>query len=593
MIDRTTKLRWRRRIRRSRQQVEEIGLHTEEHLERHLFRRLGRLYQVRRFILSWLLLIGVLITGVILQTRGLSNYYQILRPVPGGTYSEGILGAFTNANPLYATGGVDGAVSRLLFSGLLTYNQNNELVGDIAKSWQVDSTGKKYTVKLRDDVRWHDGKPLTAKDVVFTYQTIQNADAHSPLQSSWNGIKLDAPDKYTVIFRLRNTLATFPYALTTGIVPKHVLQGVPAAQLRSDKFNTISPVGTGPFRWDVLEVSGTTIESRQERIRLVANKRYHAGVPKLQRFVIRSYRSEAQLLKSFEDHEINAVVGLTTLPDTVKSLREVQDYSIPLTGEVMVFFNTSQTIFKDVRIRKALVKAADPDAIIRGLDHPVIPADGPLLKSHLGYDPKLTQLATNLKTAKALLDEAGWKKGSDGIRKKGNTPLKFSLVGQTTGEYSYVTKVLQEQWKKVGVEVEVVLQSDDKLQNTVATHDYQALLYGISLGTDPDVFAYWHSSQADSRSATRLNLSEYSSNIADRALEAGRTRSGTTLRAAKYRPFLKAWQADAPALALYQPRFLYITRGVVHGFNAMVMNNAIDRYANVNNWMIREVKTNR
>ncbi len=116
------------------------------------------------------------------------------------------------------------------------------------------------------------------------------------------------------------------------------------------------------------------------------------------------------------------------------------------------------------------------------------------------------------------------------------------------------------------------------------------MLYGISLGPDPDAYAYWGSTQADERAANRVNFSEYKSTVADRALESGRTRSDPALRTVKYKPFLEAWRNDAPALALYQPRYLYVTRDTVFGFNPSVINVATDRYSNVAHWMIHQEK---
>lgn len=591
MVNRTTRLRWRRRVRRSRVAVEDIGIQTEENLERHLFRRLSRLYGVRRFIGTWLLLVGLLITGVVLQTRGLSSYYQTLKPAPGGTYTEGILGSFTNANPLYASGGVDGTVSRLVFASLLKYDVNNQLAGDLAEHWEIDASELRYTVRLRENLRWHDGQALTVDDVIFTYKTIQNPDARSPLLPSWQGINLEKVDDRTVVFILPNTLSSFPHALTNGIVPKHLLEQTPPSQLRSVRFNTAQPIGAGPFKWETIEVDGTTPEQRQESVGLIANETYHGGAPKLQRFTIRSFRNEKQLLESFEQRQLNAIVGLTSLPDTLKQLDNIEERSIPLTGEVLIFFKTTGPVLADVKVRQALIKAADTTVIINGLGHPVIPARGPLLQSHIGFDKGLVQFPTNVAEANSLLDAAGWPRREDGIRARGEEPLTFQLYARSTSEYQYVTRELQKQWREVGVDAEVILQEDNELQTTVADHSYDALLYGISLGTDPDVFAYWHSSQADPRAATRLNLSEYKSVTADRALEAGRTRSDPALRAAKYRPFLETWRNDAPALVLYQPRLLYITNATVYGFSPRQLNNATERFANVEQWMIREVKT--
>ena len=124
MIDRTTRLRWRRKYRRKKQQVEDMSLHAEEHLEKHFFRRLTRLFGVRRFILGWILLV-LLLTGIVgYQMRILTKDYQKTTPISGGIYTEGVIGAFTNANPLYAAGSVDNSVSRLVFSSLLQYDQS-------------------------------------------------------------------------------------------------------------------------------------------------------------------------------------------------------------------------------------------------------------------------------------------------------------------------------------------------------------------------------------------------------------------------------------------------------------------------------------
>jgi peptide/nickel transport system substrate-binding protein len=295
VIDRTTKLRWRRRYRQSRQQVEGLGAQADEHLETHFIKRISRLPEVRRFIFTWIAFILLLIVGVIFQARALESSYLTLQPAAGGTYAEGMVGNFTNANPLYASNTVDSSVSRLVFSGLLKYNQNNQLVGDLAERWQVDERGLHYTVRLRPNLVWQDGHPLTADDIVFTYQTIQNPDAKSPLANSWQNITITATDARTIEFILPNALSSFAYGLTNGIVPKHLLSGIPAAQLRSVAFNTVSPIGSGPFKWQAIEIHGDTPEERIQRIGFTANPSYHGGKPKLAAFVINTFHEGAAI----------------------------------------------------------------------------------------------------------------------------------------------------------------------------------------------------------------------------------------------------------------------------------------------------------
>lgn len=534
----------------------------------------------------------LLSVGGVVQLRALSGYYQENRPVPGGNFSEGVIGAFTNANPLYANGPVDSAVSRLIFSSLFAYDANNVLVGDLAQNWSVDDRGTKYTFILKPNVHWHDGELLTAEDIVFTYQTIQNPDAKSPLFGSWQGIKIEAPDAHTVTFTLPNVLSSFPYALTNGIVPKHILNSVAASQLRSADFNSVNPVGSGLFKWERIEVGGSTPETREEQIALVPNDDYYGEIPKLQHFTIHAFRDEKSLVNSFNRGELQAIAGLTKVPDPLNG-KDVHQFNVPLTGEVLVFFKTSVPALSDTRVRQALSMAVDVPSLVNGLQLPTIAAKGPLLPDMVGYDKGLAQVSFNQSQANTLLDQAGWAKGADGVRTKDNKPLVLQLFGQKNSEYEYISKELEKAWRTLGVDVQTQLLADTDLQGLVNRHDYDILLYGISLGTDPDVFAYWHSSQADPRSPNRLNFSEYKSPVVDKALEAGRTRSDAAIRAVKYRPFLEAWRNDAPALALYQPRFLYITRGTLFNFNPKVMNSATDRYSNVSNWMVHQAKANK
>ncbi len=593
---RAIKLRIRRTLRLQRRQVGELSQQAERRLENDFFKRLERLGAVRRFVGAWTLSIVLLIACVVVQTRGLSSYYQTLTPAPGGTYSEGILGAFTNANPVYATDLVDTSVSRLIFSGLLTYNQNNQLTGDLASDWSSDERGTVYTVHLRPNLQWQDGRPLTSSDVLFTYQVVQNPDAGSPLYGGWQGITITAPDPLTVVFTLPNPLASFPYSLTTGILPKHILGSTPMAQMRSVSFNTTQPVGSGPFKWQAIEVSGGSADRRQEHIALKAFDHYHFGKPKLNGFVVRTFRDPAQLTRSFQHQEVTAVAGLTQVPKALQGDGDVHEYNLPLTAAVMTFFRTQDGVLADRQVRRALTLAADTNSILNSLSYPTLPVREPLLHGQLGYNPAYSQVNYNPLDATQTLTADGWVPGKNGIRSKGTTPLSFTLYYQNSSEYTSVARQLAAQWKTVGADVKLMGQSTNDFQTTLsqapssAFHTYDALLYGISIGVDPDVYVYWDSSQIDLRSPSRLNFSQYSSVAADAALEAGRTRIDPALRSVKYQPFLQAWQNDVPALGLYQPRFLYLTHGNVYGLNEGSVNSDAQRFSNVENWEIREVR---
>lgn len=582
----SSKPRFMRKLRKRQTQVESIGMSAESLAEKHFFKRLDRLVMVRRFVISWIMFF-VLVCGVLVgQIRSLDVHFQKLQAVPGGIYTEGVLGDFTNANPLFASTAVDETVSELVFAGLLTYDNSNRLTGDLAQSYTADDAGKVYTVKLRPGLTWHDGQPLTSKDVVFTYKMIQNPDTQSFLNQGWKDITVAATDPLTVTFTLPNTLSSFPHHMTNGLIPEHLLRDVPPSELRSNVFNTLKPVGAGPFVWQKLEVTGENIDNRDQQIALRAFPEYHAGKPKLASFVVRAFRDPVRLQESFTAKEITGA-NFIEVPEAIKNDPTANVNSLMLTAANMVFFRQTKPVFADVAVRKALIQSTDIASITGALDYPTRPVKSPFLLKQLGYDPAILQAPYDPAAATAGLDAAGWVMDDRGVRVKAGQPLSFSLVAFDTEENRMVTSKLRENWKKLGVELTVKLQDSQTLQRSVAGDEYDALLYGISIGVDPDVFVYWHSSQDDPRS-NGLNFSEYNSKAADEALEAGRTRVDASLRTVKYKSFLQAWQRDAPALGLYQPRYIYVTHGTVYGLDQKMINTAPDRLRSVHNWQVRQ-----
>jgi peptide/nickel transport system substrate-binding protein len=582
----------RRIFRRKKKQVIAITETADQQIDQLLFRRLTRLANIRKFLIGWLGLIAIIVFGLSVQIKNVGNYYLKDSAVEGGTYKEGIIGSFTNANPIYATSQVDVSVSKLVFSSLFTYDSKNEIVGDLVQDYTISNNDKTYTITLKPNVKWHDGSRLTSKDVLFTYQVIQNADAKSPLFSSWQGVKVTAVDELTVVFELPTAFSPFIYSMTNGIIPEHKLKDKPIASLRSENFNTIDAIGSGPFKMGTIDVLGNRPEEREESIALNRFDDYYRGPAKLDKIIIRSFRDEQSLAKAFLGKELNAASTLSNILTEGNSDNTIKVQNIPLTSIVMLFLNNSSETLSDKKIRQALSNATDVEAIKTGLGYELKPANSPLLIGQLGYDPERVQRSFNIDEANKLLDEAGWLKNDSGKRVKDGKVLAIRLVAQSLSEYSFVAQKVQEQWSNLGLSVDVTLQSEEDMQSgTIPQHDYDVLLYGIAIGKDPDVFAYWHSSQADVRSQSRLNLSEFKNTVADESLEAGRTRVDPTVRSIKYRPFLDAWRDEAPAISLYQPRYRFVVRGTFEGFKSSEFNSAIDRYATVRDWMIRTDKT--
>ncbi len=591
MRTRLLRLRFRRRIRTGQQQAADLGTQAEQHIDRHLLRRFERLLPVRRFVIGWLCLLLLLIGAVVAQNLTLSTYYQTLRPVPGGIYNEGVKGRFTNANPLFASSDADLTVSRLVFAGLLTYDLHGNLIGDLASDYKVDEHGSTYTVHLKPHLKWQDGRPLTSADVLFTYRTIQNPDVRSSLQNAWQGIEVSAPDNLTIVFKLPGVLAAFPHNLTNGIVPEHLLANIPPGNLRSAEFNTVKPVGAGPFAWQALKAQGDgDPKHSQERIALIPFDGYQAGKPKLQEFVVQVFADESQMTQAFADKQLTAAEGLPEVPRELEHKGGVQQHNLRLAAANMVFFKTSEGVLADQKVRRSLVQAANVPQIAAKLSYPARLVREPILAGQVAYDPTLTQPGFNLAAAKAQLDSDGWPTGKNGTRGKDGRELAITLTAANTPEYRLVAGQLKDQWQKLGVKLDTQFLSAAEFQNALLSHNYEAILNGISIGADPDVFVYWDSSQADIRSVNRLNFSEYKNPAADASLEAGRTRLDPSLRAIKYRPFLEAWQQDSPALGLYQPRLLYLTNGTVAGLTDEQLPTTTDRFINVQNWEIHQAK---
>lgn len=582
---------WLNKFKISQRQVEDVSYKAEESIDRHLLRRFDRLVRVRRFVLAWVGLVVLLMGGVLAENLSLSGYYQQLMHIPGGIYSEGVEGTFTNANPIYATSDADKTVSSLVFAGLFKTNSEGNLVGDLASGYSVDSSEKVYTVHLKPNLKWQDGAPLTSKDVVFTFNTIEAPDADSPLFSSWQGIGVSATNPDTVVFKLPDVLASFPYDLTTGIIPQHLLSGITDSDLRSAEFNTAHPVGAGPFEWQALQVNnGSDPSSLETEIALRPFAGYVGGTPKLDQFTVDVFSDSNQLIGAFRSKKLTALEGVDDTPPKLFRKAGVVDNSFILRAANMVFFKTSTGVLADTNVRSALVQAADVPEIISHLGFSTVQVREPLLMGQLGYSPAYAQSPYDLSAAKQQLQSDGWIVGSDGVRTKNGQQLAFTLTALNTPEDQSVTNELKRQWAAAGARMNVQLLDPTDFQSALSYHNYDAVMTSVSIGTDPDVFVYWDSSQADIRSASRLNFSEYDSPAADQALESGRTRLDPAIRVIKYSPFLQAWQKDNPALGLYQPRLVYLTNGSVGGIGEHVINTPTDRFNNVQDWEIRETK---
>lgn len=520
---------------------------------------------VERFVFVW---VAVFVISLVLlsgQFESMDRHYLVSRPSPGGKYVEGIVGETGGINPLFPESRASRSASVLVFSGLFKSGEDGQPVMDLAEKWSINDDETVYTVKMREDAYWHDGKKVTAADTKFTFDNIQDPDVGSPFQPIWQGIEVEQTGDYEIKFTLPNPFAPFLSQLTVGILPRHLLSDVEADRMRIDGFNT-EPVGSGPFEFEDLSTSSN-------EIRLRRNDLYYKGPVLLETMAIRVFDTEESMVAAYNQNQLNGMMGESTFDrNDLRDPERSRIIRMKLASQVFAFFNMER--LQQRELRQALTLSVDHSELISGLGNgDYDPAYSPLLPEHIGYEK--SQSGYNHKKAVDTLKSADW---------EANNGQPLSLVTQDTAHYIATAETLREFWKELGVTVEVTAVSGSELQqNYIRPRNYDILLFGIGLETDPDVHAYWHSSQVKDPG---LNLSLYDSAIVDDSLEAGRTRSGDKLRAAKYEPFLKEWRKDAPAVALYRIHNYYIYHRDVGGVKAGNVPHANNRFHNVDEWTV-------
>jgi peptide/nickel transport system substrate-binding protein len=556
---------------------------TVKHARRFVFRRLDNFRFVRRHVALWVLAMGVVIGASGLQLMWYQQSYRTLAYANDGTYAEAVLGPVQTLNPIFANTSAEESASHLLFSRLLKYDETGTLNYDLASSMTVSEDQKTYTVKIRPDARWQDGSYVRARDVVFTVNLLKNPATRSTI-TGWNDVTATLVDDRTVNFSLPAVYAAFPHALNfLPILPEHVLRDVEPSAIRENAFSR-NPVGSGPFSLRFIQDIDT--ETGRKIIHLARNESYYKGAPKLDRFQLHIYGSNEDILRAIRTAEVNAATDLThTDTESIETENYIVDHK-PINSGVYALFNTTGDILKDVKVRQALQAGTNVAAVREAVGKDVPELHLPFVNRQLtGNVPAAPEW--NTETAKRILDEAGWTMNGS-TRSKDGVPLKLNVVTTKNGDFEKALNVIATQWRELGITVttNIVDPSDptqNVSQNVLQRRNFDVLLYQLTIGADPDVFAYWHSTQASSG----FNFANYSNGISDEALLTARGRLEPDLRNAKYLTFARQWLADAPAIGLYQSTTQYVYSKNVHTVpteDATI--SASDRYADVLYWSV-------
>jgi len=341
-----------------------------------------------------------------------------IKPAPGGTYIEGIIGQPRFINPIYASANdVDRDLTELIFSGLMKYNQSGKVVLDLAKDYKIKEDGKVYEFFLKENILWHDGETLSADDVIFTIKTIQNPDYKSPEIANWIGVEVEKISKSAVRFKLKKTYSGFLQNLTLKIIPKHIWQNISPQNFPLTPYN-LHPIGCGPFKIKNLNQNEKT--GKIISLTLVKNLKYFKNPPYLSQVIFKFFDNEKELIKAATQGEINGFSFLPSKNHSSIKFPGFANYKILLPRYFSIFFNPEKSkILKNNEIRKALNYAVNKKEIIdKVLNSKAKPVHSPVLPQIYGYKPPLKIYEFNINKAKEILDEQNFKETRTGLRKK-------------------------------------------------------------------------------------------------------------------------------------------------------------------------------
>ncbi|MEK7673400.1 MAG: ABC transporter substrate-binding protein [Patescibacteria group bacterium] len=504
-------------------------------------------------------------------------------------YTEGLVSknGIQNLNPLFVDyNEADREVSRLVFSGLMKYDPIKKAIVDDMAALSVNEDKTEYTFKLRNGLKWHDGKAVTIDDVYFTYHDLimSEAFANEILKTNFAGVKIQKINANTIKFTLEKPNVFFISNFITGILPQHILDGVDPSEILQNEFNR-NPIGTGPY----MVVDPVEILKNRSQITLTRNPNYYEKLSEIEfmRFIV--YPSMQDLL-----NEVNAVNGVVkvsgeNLLDFVNNDRfELIPYKLP--QYTAVFMNMDSKILKDnKKVRSALQKAVDKKAFI-GDSLDKIRIDTPLLQ----LDDKEALYKPNVEEAQGALKDAGYSYHTDDTEKKGirynsaEEALELNMIVRLYEEGSYqseeikkLVKYLEDSWEKIGFSVQVEFLSLEDFNARIASRKYDLLLVGQNLGYNLDIYSYWHSTQAN---PLGQNLSNYKSFQVDSLIEDIRSIFDAQKRDERLKEFDRVVSEDIPAVFLYTPVYYYASDGKLTGLDMDNLVFPTDRFAEIGDW---------
>jgi peptide/nickel transport system substrate-binding protein len=536
-----------------------------------------------RIMVGWLIIIAI--ASLVVSAVAVYYHYTKVVPIAGGDYTEGVVGQPLYVNPVLASANdADADLCALIYSGLFKYDADGKIVPDLAESYEVTNDKLTYTVHLKKDVKWHDGEPFSAADVLFTIQAIQDPAFKSPLRQSWQGVGVEMVDDNTIHFLLQTPYAFFLNNLSVGILPKHIWETIAPGNYPLAEYN-LRPVGTGPYKFVNFDKDG---EGNILSYQLAANEEYYSDKPYITNFNLSFYYDEDSMAEAYNNKQIFGMsyVSPSKVPN-IKSRRSSDIHSINIPRYFAVFFNQQKSkVLADIEVRKALSMAIDRQTIVKE----VLSGEGkeiysPIPPGTFGFTDDVIKYSFDVEKANKTLEDDGWKKGDDGFRAKNGQPLEFKMETTDWPDLTQTADILKQEWAAVGAKVDYEsLPVTDIQQNFIRPREYEALLFGQMLGVDPDPFAFWHSSQTHDPG---MNLALYHNPDVDKLLEKIRQEIDPASRLDLYKKFQQDVASDVPAAFLYSPNYLYVTSKKVQGVDINSVTTPDRRFSDVTKWYVR------
>jgi peptide/nickel transport system substrate-binding protein len=479
-------------------------------------------------------------------------------PAYGDTLVEGTIGEASTLIPILASDSASHSVAALVYNGLIKYDKNLTIVGDLAESYQVSPDGLTITFKLRKNVTWHDGKPFTSRDVLYTYRVIIDPKTPTAYSEDFKQVAaVTTPDASTVVVRYAKPYAPALASWGVAILPAHLLEGQDITKSPLAR----KPVGTGPFRFKEW-VAG-------QKIVLEANQNYFEGRPYLDRYVFRLIPDTSTMYMELKAGGVDQM-GLTPVQfarqtDTPRFKAAFNKYRYPSNGYLYLGYNLRHPLFKDVRVRRAMTAAINKDELIQGVLFGMgQKANGPMIPGRWAHNPNVKDIPFNPAYAKQLLAEAGWKPGDDGFLQKDGKPLRFTILTNQGNQQRLMTaQIIQQRLKQVGVDVRIrIVEWAAFLKEFIDKGNFEVVLLAWMTSQDPDMYDIWHSSKTK---PGELNFIGYNNPEVDRLLEEGRSTFDIEKRKKAYYRIQDILAEEQPYTFLYVPDALPVVSSRIHG----------------------------